>query len=83
MLKLNEQQIFCGKAINEEEILKSIKQLADGKTPRTDGLPTYFCNCFWNDINGLTVSTLYAMENVEFSIEQKRGIITLLHKKKK
>ncbi len=52
------------------------------KTPRTDGLSANFYKYFWIDIKYLlTNSILYVMKKGELSIEQKRGIITLLHKK--
>ncbi len=67
------------KTINESEILKSITNLSNGNTSGSDGLPTNFYKFFWIDIkNLLTQSIQYAMSHGELSIEQKRGIITLL-----
>ncbi len=72
------------KTITEQEILNSIEQLTNGKIPGTDGLSANFYNIFWTDIkHPLTNSILYVMKKGELSIEQKRGIITLLPKKNK
>ena len=79
-----EQKNYCDKDITENEILNAIKDLKNGKTPGSDGLPIEFYKFFWINIKDLLVnSILYAFENGELSIEQKRGIITLLPKKSK
>ncbi len=62
-----------------KQILKSIKNLKNGKTPGSDGLPTGFYKYFWSDINIiLTQNIQYVMSHGGLLIEQKRGIITLL-----
>ncbi len=74
----------CDQPITEIEILTSLKQLHNGKTPGTDGLPQDFYKLFWLDIKALLIdSIVYAIATGELSIEQKRGIITLLPKKDK
>ncbi len=80
MPQLNEKQKqACDKTIIEQEILNSIKQLTNGKTPGTDGLSADFYNFFWIDIKKLLInSILYVMKKGNLSIEEKRGIITLL-----
>ncbi len=80
MPQLNEEQKqACDKTIIEQEILNSIKQLKNGKTPGTDGLSADVYNFFWIDIKHfLTNSISYVMKKGELSIEQKRGIITLV-----
>ncbi len=85
MPKLNmEQKEFCDKHINEAEILISIKKLCSSKTPGSDGLPAHFYKFFWCDIKNLLAQSItYAMVKSEVSVEQKRGIITLLPKKVK
>ncbi len=53
------------------------------KHPGTDGLSSDFYNVFWIDIKHLLIeSILYVMKTGELSIEQKRGIISLLPSKK-
>ncbi len=60
----NDEREVCEKTINESEILKSIKNLSDGKTPGSDGIPTNFYKFFWIDIkNLLTQSIQYAMSH--------------------
>ncbi len=85
MLKLNnDEKTFYDKPICEADILKSIKNLPSGKTPGSDGLPADFYKCFWCDIKrSFTQCIIYVMEKGELTIEQKRGIITLLPKKGK
>ncbi len=80
----NEERESCDKPISQSEILKSIKELSNGRTPGSDGLPTDWYRFFWIHIkNSLTDSIIYALSNGHLSIEQKRGIITLLPKKNK
>ncbi len=60
----NDEREFCEKTINESEILKSIKNLSNGKTRGSDGLSTNFYKCFWIDIkNLLTQSMICLMGN--------------------
>ena len=78
-----EQKKECDRPILEGKILNSIKKMSNGKTPGSDGLPVEFYKFFWINIKSLLQeSILYAMEKRHLSIEQKRGIITLLPKKK-
>jgi len=83
--KLSElQKSYCDNVINENEILLNLKKLHNGKTPGTDGLPPEFYKFFWSDIKFFLVNSIqYAMSNNKLSIEQKRGIITLIPKKEK
>jgi hypothetical protein len=79
-----EQKKCCDKPILEIEILNSIKNMANGRTPGPDGLPADFYKFFWINIKALLRdSIIHAMEKGQLSIEQKRGIITLLPKKNK
>ena len=83
--KLSElQKDFCERQVTEAEILSNLKNLNNGKTPGTDGLPTDFYKFFYIDIKKILFDSItYAMNNGELSIEQKRSIITLLPKKNK
>jgi hypothetical protein len=83
MLNKEEKQ-KCEEPVTKAEILKSLKNLSSGKTPGTDWLKADFYNYFWLDIQDpLTDSIQYALSHGELSVEQKRGIITLLPKKTK
>jgi exonuclease III len=76
------QKQYCDNKINEQEILSNLKKLHNGKTPGSDGLPSDFYKFFWTDIKTFLIDSIhYAMNNNELSIEQKRGIITLIPKK--
>ena len=75
---------MCESPITESDILLNLKMLKNGKSPGTDGLPPEFYKFFWIDIKHLVTDSLnYAFTKGEMSIEQKRGILTLLPKKDK
>ena len=79
-----EEKAICDSDITQRELLISLKELKNGKTPGTDGLTTDFYKFFWVDIKDcLYDSILYAIHNGELSVEQKRGIISLIPKKDK
>ncbi len=60
----------CDQPITEIEILTSLKQLHNGKTQGTDGLPLDFYKFFWLDIKALLIdSVIYAIAIGELSIE--------------
>ncbi len=73
----NSEKALCDQPIAEKEILNSLKQLHNGKTMGTVGLPTGFYKSL------LIESIKYTIETGEMSIEQRRGIITLLPPKNK
>ena len=83
--KLTEdQKRKCENYLTEKELLTAIKAMKNGKSPGTDGLTSEFYKFFWTDIKDiLLVSLNYALENEYMSIEQKRGILTLIPKKEK
>ena len=54
------------------------------KSPGSDGLTPEFYKCFWQEIKDLVVDSLnFANANNGLSIDQRRGIITLLPKPEK
>ncbi len=61
------------------DILESIKDLASGKTPGSDGLPADFHKFFYSDIKDLLFQRIimFGVKIGELSTEQKRGIITV------
>ncbi len=80
----DEEKELCDAKVTEKEILNSLKELKNGRTPGSDGLPSDFYKFFWSDIKDLVCNSIeYALTYGELSIEQKRGIITLLPKKLK
>ncbi len=77
-------KLFCDTDISENEVLKSLKLLKNGRTPGSDGFPPDFYKFFWYDIKDLVFESLtYALDNGKLSIEQRRGILTLIPKKNK
>ena len=80
----DDQKNKCDEPISEKELLLSIKAMKNNKSPGTDGLTAEFYKFFWNDLKELLLNSLqYALDNNQLSIEQKRGIITLIPKKDK
>ena len=50
--------------ISEEECVKAIKSMQNGKSPGTDGLPVEFCKIFWKNIKKLVMNSFsYSYEN--------------------
>ncbi len=59
MPQLNEERKqACDTTITEQEMLNSIKQLTNGKTPGTDGLSADFYKLFWIDIKYLLTNCI-------------------------
>lgn len=84
-IKLNEEekQSLEGN-INEEECIQALNLMKLNKSPGSDGLPVEFYKALWTDLRGPLLDSLQeAYLKGELSPTQKRGIITLLHKKMK
>ena len=68
--------------MTENELLKSIKSFKNNKTPGTDGLMAEFYKFFWQDIKHVLLASInYGLAYGKLSVEQRRGIISLLPKK--
>ena len=68
--------------LSKNDLKVALKEMKKGKCPGSDGLPTEFSLCFWEDIEDLVYKSLnHAYDIVKISIEQKRGIVTLIPKK--
>jgi hypothetical protein len=79
-----EEKNGCDIPITEEEILKSLKDLKNNKTPGTNGISAEFYKFFWHDIKDFLINSIVeSVEKGELSSEQKRGIISLIPKKGK
>ena len=80
----NEEKENCDKELSENEVLKAVKAMKPGKSPGTCGLTSEFYKFFWLDIKNMLVSSLnYNLKNGKLSVEQRRGILTLIPKKDK
>ena len=70
--------------MTENELLKGITSFKNNKTPVTGGLTAEFYNFFWQDIKHVLLASInYALSYGKLSVEQKRGVISLLPKKDK
>ena len=75
-------KLDCEKDITLEECSMALKSMANNKTPGADGFPTEFYKFFWQDIKNIVFSTYkYAFLNDKLSVEQRRGVLTLIPKK--
>ena len=75
---------MCDSVLMESEVLNSLKNLKNNKSPGSDGLTAEFFKFFWIDIKQYLIESIqHALEHGELSMEQKRGIITLIPKKEK
>lgn len=69
-------------AYSEKELHHALLKLHRGKAPGSDGLPADFCVKFWDFIKKpLLASLQYGLLEGELSVEQRRGVITLIPKK--
>ena len=82
---LNEiEQNSCEGLVTSMECLKALKTMENNKSPGTDGFTCEFYKFFWKDIEKDVVNSFnYAYENGEMSVDQKRGLISLIPKKDK
>ena len=80
----NQNRASCEEPVSEAELLKSLKCMKNGKSPGSDGLTVEFYKFFWSDIKNILLSSLnYALVSGSLSVEQRRGILSLLPKKDK
>lgn len=74
----------CEGIITEQECAKALKNMKRGKSPGTDGFTMEFYVFFWTKIKDLVVTSLNeGYKKGKLSIDQRRGIITLIPKKGK
>ena len=79
-----DQRQSCKGLLTKDECLASLKQMAKGKSPGSDGLSAEFYLALWESLGQQLVESLnYAFECGELTISQRRGIITLIPKKNK
>ena len=70
--------------ITLEECGLALKQLANNKSPGSDGFPTEFYKFFWPDVRKyLFDSYSYSFQNGKLSMDQRRGILSIIPKKDK
>ena len=65
------------------EILNSLKQLKNNKSPGYDGLTAEFYKFFWNNFKEMLIDSItLSLRNGELPNSQKNGVITLIPKKR-
>jgi hypothetical protein len=70
--------------ILENEIAIAVKELPNNKSPGSDGLPINFYKAFWPKIKDLVCNSIWqSIDEHKMSIEQRRGILSLIPKKGK
>ena len=80
----DDDKLELDKRLTIEECAIALKDLANNKAPGTDGLPTEFYKYFWIDIKQIVYdSFITSQKNSTLSLDQRRGILTLLPKKDK
>ena len=74
----------CDLILTEGDLAKALRDLPNNKTPGSDGISTEFYKFFWPDVKDIVTDSIhYALDNKQLSIDQKRGILTLIPKKDK
>ena len=80
----NDERYFCDQKLQPRDYSTALKNLANNKSPGSDGLTTNFYKFFWPDIRDLLVASYnYTYDNNQLSQEQKIAVINLLPKKDK
>ena len=68
-------------SINYEEALFALKNMANGKSPGSDGFTVEFFKFFWKDLGYFLIRSInYGFHVGELSTTQKQGIISILPK---
>ena len=74
----------CDQAISLEECHIALSNMANNKTPGSDGYTVEFFVFFWEEVKNLILDSYnHALSSGQLSLEQKRGVLTLVPKKKK
>jgi exonuclease III len=70
--------------VSYNEICNAIKELPNGKTPGSDGIPIDFYKVFWTKISKMVEDSInYGIKEKNLSLEQKRAVLSLLPKQGK
>ena len=81
---LNEEQSKkCEGVLTDQECYQALKHTDNGKSPGSDGFTCEFYKFFWDYVKQNVVESInYGFEKRQLSICQRRGIITLVPKKR-
>ena len=73
---------LCEGLFTLDELFTALKGLQTGKTPGSDGLPTEFYLCFWDDLGELLLSVLNESFHAgSLAKSQYEGLLRLIYKK--
>ena len=76
--------INCDNPVTLEECQKALSTMSNNKTPGSDGFSGEFYKFFWEEIKDLVLGSFsYAFKVGRLSIDQRRGVISLIPKKGK
>ena len=83
-LRLTEEQMnSCEGFLTEQECFNALKTFKLNKSPGCDGIPAEFYLEMWPEIGVKLVKCLnFCLKNGSLSVSQRRGVITLLEKKR-
>ena len=81
MKKISDQEkMLMARPITQQEVRDTLWAMKKEKAPGNDGLPAEFYKFFWEDIGKLVTYVIQEAAESGFSINQRRGIISLLEK---
>ena len=82
-MSLGEQeQASCEGLLTVEECREALNGMDTGKSPGTDGLTAEFYIAFWAVLGSDLVEVLsYGFQHGQFSVSQRRGLLSLISKK--
>lgn len=76
-----EQKDSCEGLITKAELTEALHKTKNNKSPGIDGIPYEFYKMFWNDISKHILESInYSYRHGLLSINQRRGVISLLPK---
>ncbi len=79
-----EERKNCDRSIDLNECHTALKDMKNGKSPGSDGYTVEFYKFFWTKIGNLVLDSYnYSFKEGRLSIDQRRGVISLLPKKDK
>ena len=77
-----ESSLLCDENITLKECALALKAMYNNKAPGSDGFPAEFYKVFWPNIKEIILQNFqYAFTSHKLSIEQRRGILSLIPKK--
>ncbi len=79
-----EEAQLCEGKITIDECVVALKTMSNNKTPGCDGIPVEFYKLFWNDIKPYLINSFnFSLVSGNMSVDQRRGVITLIPKQGK